>query len=172
MSHELVHKVFAVSFLPTPTGANGGPVDFNATGDKFIITPAAPIDIYRFGFTTIELMDPDAGGFVLALDHRPTVGSDSGRTEKVSITRADADTVAAGKVVYKDAIIAVAQATGDDGVSLLNVGPSGPVRVEPGEEAVVEVTNAVGAVSTGYVWVEYVQHGFNISGGDVISDQV
>ena len=172
MSHELVQKEWAVSFLPTPTGANGGPVDFNATGDKFIFTPVAPVDIYRFGFVTIEAMDPDAGGFVIALDKRITVGSDTGRTEVVTITRADADTVAAGKVVYKDVILPVAQATGDDGVSLVNVGPSGPLSLVPGDEAVIEVTNAVGAVSTGYVWIEYAQHGFNISASDVISDQV
>ncbi len=165
--NDLLHYRREVSVLPTPTGANGGPVDFNATGDKFIITPCAPIDIYRWGFVTDAAMDPDAGGFVIALDHRITAGSDSGRTEKATITRADAETVAAGKLVYQRPIIAVAQAAQGDG-SLLDVGPSGPVRVMPGEQAVIEVTNAVGAASTGYVFVEYVDLAFDKSDADVI----
>lgn len=157
--HELLTKRFDVSVLPTPTGTAGGPVDFNATGDKFIITPAAPIDIYRYGAVFDAATDPDAGGFVLALDWRPTAGSDSSRAEIMTLTRADAETSAAGTGIYGKVVVAVAQATGSDG-SLVNVGPSGPLEVDPGEQAVIEVTNAVGAASTGYVWVEYVQHPF------------
>jgi len=158
--HDLLRKNMAVSTLITPTGVNGGPVDFNTTGDKFILTPAAPIEIYRWGIATIELMDPDAGGFVISLEHRPTIGSDVGRTVAATITRADAETVAAGALVFNEVVLAVAQATGVDG-SLVNVGPAGPLRVNQGEEAVVEVTNAVGAASTGYIWIEYVQLPFD-----------
>lgn len=185
MSHELVHKKTIFSTLPTPTGSAGGPVDFNATGDKLLFAPAQPIEVYRFGFQTIEAMDPDAGGFVIALDIRPTIGSDTSRTEVETITRADADTVAAGKVVYKDVIIAVAAAAGDDTLtggattqtSTLNVGPSGPKHVMPGQEIVIEVTNAVGAASTGYVFIEYAELGWALpnttagtDGEDVIKD--
>lgn len=168
MGHELLQKRIAVSVLPTPTGAAGGPVDFNATGDKFILTVPVPILIYRWGFITIELMDPDAGGFVLELDKRVTVGTDTGRVNLTNITRADADTVAAGSVVANEVVLPVAEAAGDDTLtggatpqtSVVNVGPNGPARIEPGEEVVVEVTNAVGAASTGYVWIEYAQLGF------------
>lgn len=185
MSHELLHKQFIVNVLPTPTGAAGGPVDFNATGDKFIVTKPVPFDVYRWGFITIEAMDPDAGGFVISLEKRPTVGSDTDRTVIDTITRADADTVAAGKVVYKDTILAVAEASGDDTLaggttpqtSLVNVGPSGPAHFAPGDEAVIEVTNAVGAASTGYVWLEIVEYDFalpstasGVDGSDVIED--
>lgn len=172
MSHDFINKRVDVSLLPTPTGANGGPVDFNATGDKFILTKPYPVDIYRWGFITIELMDPDAGGFQLDLDKRVTVGSDVGRVLVQSIVRADADTVAAGNVIYVESVLAVAQATGEDGVSLVNVGPAGPVRIEPGQEAVFEVSNAVGAASTGYIWVEYVAHPFNDAGYSAVTKDV
>lgn len=158
--HDLLNMKRAVSILPTPTGANGGPVDFNATGDKFILTKPNPIDIYRWGIITIELMDPDAGGFQIDLDLRPSVGSDTNRVLKQSIVRADADTVAAASVLYVDSVLPVAQTTASDG-SLFNEGPAGPIRVEPGQEAVVEVSNAVGAASTGYIWIEYVDLPFN-----------
>lgn len=155
--HDLLNKRYIVSVLPDPTNTAGGPVDFNTTGDKFILSLPHPIDIYRFGFITIGLMDPDAGGFQLDLDKRIAVGSDSGRVSPVaSIFRADADTVAAATVVYVDVTLPVAAATGADG-SIVNVDPAGPVRINPGEEAVLEVSNAVGAASTGYVWIEYVQ---------------
>lgn len=165
--HDLLRRVRLVSVLPTPTGAAGGPVDFNATGDKFIYTPATIARCYRFGYITDAAQDPDAGGFVLALDHRPTAGSDTDRTEKATITRADAETTAAGKLVYADTILAVAQAAQGDG-SLLDVGPSGPVEVRPGEQLVIEVTNAVGAASTGYVFLEVMELAFEKSDADVI----
>lgn len=165
--NDLLRRVRLVSVLPTPTGAAGGPVDFNATGDKYIYTPATIAHVYRWGFITDAAMDPDAGGFVLALDHRPTAGSDTGRTEKATITRADAETVAAGKLVYGNVVISVAQAAQGDG-SLLDVGPSGPLEVRPGEQVVIEVTNAVGAASTGYVFLEVMELAFEKADADVI----
>lgn len=165
--HDLLHRVRRISILPTPDGAAGGPVDFNSTGDKYIYTPASKAEIYRFGFITDAAMDPDAGGFVLALDHRPTAGSDTNRAEKQTITRADAETVAAGKLVYADVVIPVAEAVQGDG-SKLNVGPAGPLVVMPGEQAVIEVTNAVGAASTGYVFLEVMELNFEIEDADVV----
>lgn len=169
--NDLLHYRRDVSTLITPTGVNGGPIDFNATGDKYIYTPCAPIDVYRWGFITDAAMDPDAGGFVLALDHRITAGSDTGRTEKATITRADAETVAAGKLVYGRVEIAVAETVAVDG-SKVNVDPAGPLRVNPGEQVVIEVTNAVGAASTGYVFIEYADLAFNKADADVILETV
>lgn len=170
MSHELVQKRIIVSVLPTPTGAAGGPVDFNATGDKFIFTPPVKCLIYKWGLITIEELNPDAGGFVLALDHRTAAGSDTGRTEKATITLADAEVVAAASVVYNEPVLAQSAVTlSGQGISdhLFYEAPRGPVEVNPGEEAVIEVTNAVGAVSTGYVWLEYAQMPFDISDASV-----
>lgn len=159
--HDLLNKRYVMSTAVTPTGANG-PVDFNAASDKLILNFPHPVDIYRWGIMTIALMDPDAGGFQIDLDKRVTMGSDVGRLNAAggSIIRADADTIAAGNIVYVDVTLPVAQATGSDG-SLVNVDPAGPLRIDPGQEAVIEVTNTVGAASTGYVWVEYVALPFN-----------
>lgn len=161
MADNVVGRRTIVSVLPVPTGTAGGPVDFNATGDKFILTPAVPTDIVRFGAILDSAQDPDAGGFVLALDHRPTAGSDTDRTEEATITRANADVSAAGDVLYNNVNAAVAQATAVDG-SLVDSPSEGPLRVNPGEEAVIEVTNANGAASTGYVFLEVIEYGFDI----------
>lgn len=172
MAHEVVKKTYAISQFPTPVEAGpaaGGLVDFNATGDKFSFAPVSKIQVWRFGAIIKTAMDPDAGGFDLALDHRTVVGSDTGRTEKAVLNRADAETVAAGKVLYKDVILAVAEATAGDG-SKVNVGPAGPLEVNPGEQIVLEVTNAVGAASDGYVWIEYSEGAFDKSDADVIVD--
>lgn len=166
--NELLKKRTIVSALATPTGS-GGPVDFNATGDKFIYTPVVKTEVYRYGFVANAAMDPDAGGFVLALDHRPTAGSDTNRTEKATITRTDTQTVAAGGIIYRELDLEVAEATGDDGVSIVNVGPAGPVVVNPGEELVIEVTNAVGAASTGYVFIEVVESPFDLTEGTEVT---
>lgn len=167
MAHELTLKRTVYSVFPAVAGVedtatDAGPVDLNSTGDKFGIAPTVfPIEIYRYGIITAAAFDPDAGGFVLSLDHRPTAGSDSGRTEKDTLTRADAQTAAAGKVVYRDVKIPVAQATGVD-ASLVNVGPAGPLHVKPGEEAILEVTNAMGAAATGRLFIEYVELSNNL----------
>src|SRR3990167_9607381 len=157
MSHELVQKRVVVSVLPTPTGGAGGPVAFTSTGDKFIYTPAVPIDVYRWGFVTDALLDVGVG-FVIALDHRPTAGSDTGRVEKQVMTfTAD---VAAGKVRYNEPILPVAESSvaglGETN-QLINVGPAGPFEVDPGEELVIEVTDAADTAGTGYVFIEYAE---------------
>lgn len=152
--HDLLNKRVVVSILPSPLGTAGGPVDFTATGDKFIFTPALPADVYRWGIITNALLDVGAG-FVAALDHRPTAGSDTNRVEKDTIT-VSAD-VAAGQVVYSQAIGADADGeVGEDG-TVRYVAPTGPVEVNPGEELVIEVTNAADTAGTGYVFIEYVE---------------
>ena len=156
--NDLLRRVRIVNVAVTPTGVNG-PVDFNSLGDKFIYTPVTTAHIYRYGYITNTSQDPDAGGFVLALDHRPTAGSDTGRTEKQTITRADADVLAAGRCVYADVVINVAEVTAIDG-SKFNVDPAGPLTVIPGQEVVIEVTNAMGAAATGYVFLEVMELAF------------
>lgn len=158
--NELLQTRTVVSVLPTPTGGAGGPVDFNATGDKFIFTPAKPSKIMRWGLIFIDAVNPDAGGFVIALDHRVLVGSDVGRVEVATITRADAELSSAGAVFYQEVTRAVAESSvaGLGGTTTkVNVAPSGPLLVIPGQEAVIEVTNAAGVTATGYVWIEYLE---------------
>jgi len=171
MSHDVVQKRYVYSVFPATAGvedvgADAGPVDLNATGDKFGFAPAGPIDVYRYGIITATAFDPDAGGFVLAIDLRPTAGSDTNRVEKATLTRADAQVAAAGKVVYKKVVIPVAETTQAGHLSSLtpgtkqNVDPLGPLHVRPGEEVILEVTNAMGAAATGRLWIEYAELGF------------
>lgn len=176
MSHDLVQKRYVISAFPTTVASGAtaaGKVDFNALGDKFTLERPHPIDIYKFGVITDDAWDPDAGGFALALDLRPTSGSDTARVEKDQLRRADAQLVAAGRVVYREVVIPVAESSvaglGGD-FDKVNVGPAGPLHVRPGEQVVLEVTNAMGAAATGYVWIEYAELGFAIDntvvGGD------
>lgn len=166
--HDLLRKYINISSTATLNGSNGV-VDFNATGDKWAVRGVAPIDVYRWGIVTIELMDPDAGGFQIDLEKRILMGSDVGRLTQIqSIFRADADLIPAGQVVYVESVLAVAAAAGSDG-SVLNVDPAGPIRVNPGEELVFKVSNAVGAASTGYIWVEYTELPFNAAGSTKIT---
>ena len=156
--NDLLRRVRLVSAAVTPAGLNG-PVDFNSTGDKFIYTPVTTAHVYRFGFITNTAQDPDANGFVLSLGHRITAGTDTGRVERATITRADADITAAGRCVYADVLINVAETTAIDG-SKFNVDPAGPLTAIPGQEIVISVTNANGAASTGYVFLEVMELAF------------
>lgn len=181
MSHELLHKQFLVSRFVSGASedspADGGPVAFTSTGDKFYVAPAVPIDIYRWGIITQDLLDVGAG-FTISMEFRPTVGSDTDRAAKQTIDRTT--DVAAGTVLYRDVILAVAQASGDDTLtggtttqtSLLNVGPAGPLHVRPGEEVVFEVTDAADTAGTGRIWVEYVESDFALANAVTTSDGV
>lgn len=163
--HDLLNKQYRISSLATPTGS-GGPVDFNATGDKWLLTFPHPVDVYRFGFMTIAAMTPDADGFQLDMDKRITIGSDTGRIADAGgfiFRPLTTGVVAAGSMVAQDVVLTVAAAVGSDG-SIVNVDPAGPLRVTEGQELVLKVGNAVGSVSTGYIWVEYAQLPFNRAG--------
>ena len=179
MAHDLVRKQYKVFDFNSLNGTDGwGDQDFNGTADLAVFTAVCPVEIYKFGYVTTSSQDPDAGGFQLDLDRRPLTGSDSGRVLVDSIVRVDANVIAQGKVVYKEVIVPVAQAAGDDtltgGVtsqtSVVNVGPSGPLRLAPGEQAVLEVSNAVGAASTGFLFIEYAELGFEKAHANVILD--
>lgn len=116
----------------------------NATGDKFTFTPAKPVDVVRWGLIATVAM---TGSAVVALDHRPTAGSDTGRVDgAVDANGVDtaggtitAGAVAQGKGVYHNL--------------------SSPLRVDVGEEVVVQVTTAAGAGSA-VPFVEYIERPF------------
>ncbi len=153
---EYLQKRTIISVLPTPTDVQGGPVVFTSTGDKFIYTPLNPVDVLRWGLITNALLDVGAG-FVLALDYRPTAGSDTNRAEKSTISTGSTD-VAAGKVVFNMAVGADTDGeTAEDGTTRF-VGPTGPVQVDPGSELVIEVTDAADTAGTGYVFLEVLEH--------------
>lgn len=175
MSHDLIQKVFKVSDFVTPTGANG-PTDFNAATDKFILTPMAPVDIYRFGFISIATQTP-TGNFDIIIDKRPTAGSDTARTTISTLRRTLAQgAIAAGTLFFHDIVVPVAAtsvpvgAPGFSGQQYNTRVGGGPLHIRPGEEAVIKVNSAMGAAATGYVFVEYVQKGFVQASTVVASD--
>lgn len=163
--HDLLSKRYLMSALATPTGS-GGPVDFNATGDKWIVSFPHPVDVYRWGIETIAAMTPGVSGFIATLDKRITIGSDTGRVAAAGGTLTRPQTtgnVPAGNLVAFDVTLKVAASVGSDG-STINVGGAGPLRVTEGQEIVFNVGTAVGAASTGYLWIEYTALPFNKAG--------
>ena len=135
-------------------------VDFTTTGDKWVLTPARPINIIRWGIVADALIDVGAG-MVVALDFRPTAGSDSGRVNGATSSGRDTaggtlstgtTDVAAGSGSYRDLVPVAAS-----GLSATGTGEYGGFQVDPGEQAVFEVTDAADtAGSSGVLFVEYV----------------
>lgn len=127
-------------------------VALTTTGDKFTFSPAMPVNIVRWGVIADALIDVGAG-MVIALDHRPLFGSDTGRVD--GATAAGVDTaggtlstgttdVPAGKGIYRE----------------VNQVP-GPFKLDVGEQAVFQVTDAADTAGTGFLFVEYEVEGFN-----------
>lgn len=110
-----------------------------ATGDGMIFTPAQPIDVYRFIIIADALIDVGAG-MVVTLDHRPTAGSDTSRVTIATMTISADIAAGAGAYVTMDA---------DE-----------PFEVNPGEELVVEVTNAADTAGTFKPAVAYQRRAF------------
>lgn len=161
---DLLQKRTVVSRAVAPTGANGY-IDFTSTGDKFILTPAMPLDVYKVGI--IWATAKDATAFAVTLDKRVTIGSDTGRVTLGTIS--DAAARAAAAVVYQEpgslATTAATQSTAEDG-TLRNVDPVGVYRIVPGQELVIAVTDA-SVSGTGVVFIEYAEQPF--AGSDVAS---
>lgn len=186
MSHDLIQKRVVVSVFPTAVEdapAAGGYVDFNATGEKYILTSPVPIDVYRFGISVATTLTPTAATFTLTLKKRVTIGTTSGGSTIDSLRRAVGQVVAAGKVAYRDVIVPIAEtlvptgAPGLGGQKFNTRSGGGPLHLKPGEEAVLEVTTAAGAASTGLVWIEYSEKGMVLpntvattDGANVIQD--
>lgn len=98
----------------------GAQDDLSGTGDNVLRAAAAPFEVVGFGYIADAAVDNTPTTLNLALDKRPTIGSDASRAE----VEAFEDTVdrAAGDVVYH----ALAE----------------PEEFTAGQEAVVEVVGA------------------------------
>lgn len=114
--------------------------------------PVVPIDIVRWGYICDQTLLDVGVTFNIALDHRPTAGSDTGRVEIDEIVRTT--DLALGKGVVRELVLAVAQVTAEDG-SLRDVSGTGPFQVDPGEEVVIQVTDAADTGGDITVWFEY-----------------
>lgn len=116
------------------------------TGNKASFAPQQPVNIVRWGVIATVAF---TGAPVVALDKRPVVGSDAGRVDGTTIAGVDVaggtltpGTLAVGKGAYRE----------------VNQVP-GPFKLNPGEEAVFDVTTAAGA-GTALFWLEYEEEGF------------
>lgn len=127
------------------TGMVAG-VTMVGTGNKASFAPSQPVNIVRWG---VEATVAFTGAPVIALDKRPIVGSDTGRVDGTTTAGVDVaggtltpGTLAIGKGAYRE----------------VNQNP-GPFKLNPGEEAVFEVTTAATA-GTGIFFLEYEEEGF------------
>lgn len=109
-----------------------------STGDKFIVTPSGPIDIVRWGVLFNAAITNDSG--IVALDKRVTAGSDTGRLDAAGGTLTVTGNIVAGKGIY--------------------VEPSTPLSIDPGQEAVFEVTDAAQNVGNVFYWYEFIERPF------------
>jgi hypothetical protein len=116
--------------------AQSAQVALTSTGDKFTFTPCHPVDLIGFGIIGDALIDVGAG-MTVKVDKRPTAGSDSGRGDGDigSIVRGTDADIAAGKGLFTRFTT--------------------PKELNPGEQAVVEVTNAADTAGTGIVFLRY-----------------
>lgn len=99
-----------------------------STGNKLVMSPGQPMDFIRFGATFT--VAGGSGSLVLAIDKRPTAGSDTGRVEIATMT------------------ITAAQAAAG-AVHTLDISP---LEINPGEEVVLEATTALGSAGTAIVF--------------------
>lgn len=104
------------------------------TGDKATFAPGQPINVRRIAVIANALIDVGAG-MTIKVDHRPTAGSDTGRTDGIGKDLVVAADIAQGKGEYAEL-------------------PT-EFEVDPGEELVVQVTDAADTAGTGYVVIEY-----------------
>ena len=128
-----------------------------STEDKLTFAPLMPIDIVRWGYVVDTILGDT--NTVLAMDFRPTVGSDTARVNGATDSTTFIDT--AGGVLT--AVVATAVGKGD----FHNVNP--PLQVDPGEEVVIEMTTAP-ASGTAFFFIEYEVQPFvgdsNVTAGD------
>ncbi len=124
-------------------------IALDGTGDKMTYSPGQPIDVIRWGITLTVAADVGAGA-VVAMDFRPTIGSDTDRvngsvalgidTAGGTISFTTDDDHAIGAVIYHDVVP--------------------PFQVDPGEELVIAVDNAMDTTGDGKPFIEYLEKPF------------
>lgn len=147
-----------------------GPIVFTATAAdiKFAFAPAGPIRVYRFGILAQTAFT--VGSFRLTLGQYDQAVANLVAGTTVTLT----PTVdfAAGKGVYRDVLVPVAQTTINAvgiGGQVSNVKPVGPLTIFPGQSVGIALTT-VATAGTGRLFIEYAelpQEGFEFLGGVV-----
>jgi hypothetical protein len=161
--HDLLNVRTAV-YPDKGAGITTDLVDFGgATGVVAVMNFAVPVEVLRFGLLVDdnELLDVGAG-VALALKKYLVPGS---ATNAVTLgTISSTVDVAKGSGLFNNLAVEIAAATGDDGVSVLNVAPrdeqSNKFIVLPGQQLVFDLTDAADTSGKGQVWVQYVEKPF------------
>ncbi|MFH1764631.1 MAG: hypothetical protein ABIF09_10605 [Gemmatimonadota bacterium] len=130
-------------------------IDIDSGSDTYDFIPGRPIDLVRVGFIATTDVANAASTVTIQVIWRPTAGVNTSEEVKDTFTVTDTTTISRGSGVYRNLDIPVAQATGADG-SLVDVGPSGPVRVLPGEALQFKVGNAADS-GAGVLFFDYVE---------------
>lgn len=125
--------------------------------DKATWAPPYPVDIVRWGFIVDTVLGNTST--VIALDFRPTIGSDTDRVNGATDSTTFIDT--AGGVLTNSEATAVGAGV------YHNVKP--PLQVDPGEEVVIQATGAPSS-GTAFFFIEYEVQPFvgdsNVTAGD------
>lgn len=144
-------------------GTVASPTALDSAAEIFTGGVLNRFDIYRVGFlVTTSATDPASGEFTLLLRKETPLGASPATFATLTYTVPDAPAI--GDVYWADVIVPVAQASGDDTLtggttpqtSLIDVAPSGPMTVEPGNAYVLEISNQL-ATGDGIVIVEGIE---------------
>lgn len=162
MSHEFMQKV------RFQAGTPAAPVDFTAAaGVALRFDPQTPIDVYRIGVIPTTAFS----GTQAIVQVRTT--TPIGGSPVVYATVTFPAVMAVGTLYYADILVPVAQAAGDDSLtvivppidpdmprSLIDVDPKGPLLVDVGSELDLRRSQAA-TTGAGILFVEYVEHDGN-----------
>lgn len=108
-----------------------------STADIYVWTPGTPVEVYEFGVivtTTLTATD----NLIIVADKRPIAASDTGRGDAdvgtLTVPAADSGGIVAGDVIISRQFP--------------------PVLIEPGQQVVIQITNAV-AAGDGFAFINY-----------------
>ena len=147
-----------VVIFPTQGGDAVVPgLDMGADEDLLTWAPAMPVDIVRWGYIVDTVLG--ASVLVVAMDFRPTKGSDTARVNGATDGTTFIDT--AGGTLTPGVSTAVGKG------EFHNVNP--PLQVDPGEEVVIEITTHPTS-GDAHFFIEYEVQPFvgdsNVTAGD------
>jgi len=125
-------------------------VALDAAADAFVFTPGVPVDVVRVGVIVSSATTTNPQNLDIEFDKRPTAGSDTGRTTSQA-TIIGTTGLTQGKMHYKNL--------------------STPLQLNPGEQLVAQVVNAMTA-GDGHIVIEYQQRPFQSGSSASASDRL
>lgn len=146
-------------FLKDNFAVSASTDDISGTGDTLVFRPSQPIDITRFGLLAASALD--VGSMVVELQIEKLDGTGTQVVDSFTLTVDKA----LGDVVVKTVDRGGGQSTGVDGSKVVTA-PGGPIRVVPGQQAVIAITTA-GTSGNAYGFINYLTQPFEVSADNV-----